>query len=141
MKLIKIILGILLFLANKEVGGYLMYEIEFYNNKNKKIDCKVLLNELRNRDGKNSRIRINKINNYFDLLSRHGLYLGKPYIKKLDSNIRELRPIRYRILFFQYSNKFVMLHWFLKKTNKTPKNEIELAINEMKDYLNKEETK
>lgn len=118
-----------------------MYEIEFYNNKNKKIDCKVLLNELRNRDGKNSRIRINKINNYFDLLSRHGLYLGKPYIKKLDSNIRELRPIRYRILFFQYGNKFVMLHWFLKKTNKTPKNEIELAINEMKDYLNKEETK
>jgi phage-related protein len=33
-------------------------------------------------------------------------------------------------------NKFVLLHAFTKKTNKTPIKELEIAMKRMKDYLN-----
>lgn len=43
--------------------------------------------------------------------------------------------MRNRILFFSYKNdEFVLLHYFVKKTNKTPKREIEKAENEMNYY-------
>ena len=66
--------------------------------------------------------------------------MGQPYIEKLTgSDVWELR-IRhgsnyYRILYFVSSGRrFVLLHAFLKKTAKTPKNEIEIAQNRMFDY-------
>ena len=81
-----------------------------------------------------------KILKYTDLLQKFGLSLGQPYIEKLTgSDVWELR-IRhgsnyYRILYFVSSGRrFVLLHAFLKKTAKTPKNEIEIAQNRMFDY-------
>jgi len=66
--------------------------------------------------------------------------LGQPYIEKLTgSDVWELR-IRhgsnyYRILYFASSGRrFVLLHAFLKKTAKTPKNELEIAQNRIFDY-------
>ena len=66
--------------------------------------------------------------------------MGQPYIEKLTgSDVWELR-IRhgsnyYRILYFASSGRrFVLLHAFLKKTAKTPKNELEIAQNRIFDY-------
>jgi phage-related protein len=41
------------------------------------------------------------------------------------------------VLFFSYwtDNTFVMLHHFVKKSNKTPKREIEQAIRNRNDWL------
>ena len=74
-----------------------------------------------------------KIYRHIDLLQEFGLSLGQPYIEKLaGSDVWELKirysSNRYRILYFAFSGrKFILLHAFLKKTAKTPKNEIEIA--------------
>jgi len=43
----------------------------------------------------------------------------------------------YRVLYFAHTNKtFVMLHGFQKKTQKTPKQEIDIAIKRLKEVQN-----
>ena len=76
-----------------------------------------------------------KIDLYIDLLSEYGLTLSEPYIKKIENEIWELRPLRDRILFASWcNNKFVLLSVFMKKTQKTPKREIEKAKKLLEDY-------
>ena len=59
---------------------------------------------------------------------------GQPYIKHLDAEIWELRPLRDRILFVAWlDGSFVLLHHFVKKTQKTPRREIEKAKRELQD--------
>ncbi len=65
-----------------------------------------------------------------------GLLLGEPYMKHLDGEIWELRPIRNRILFAAAADDgYVLLHAFVKKTQKTPKEEIEKAKKELADFI------
>ena len=72
---------------------------------------------------------------YIDLLSECGLTLTEPYIKKIDKEIWELRPLRDRILFASWcNNKFILLSVFMKQTQKTPKNEIEKAQMLLEEY-------
>ena len=100
------------------------------------------MKKLRKRNDKNSRINLNKINDYIEALSKYGTYLGEPYIKHLDGEICELRPLKNRIMFFAYDGKqFVLLSHFIKKTQKTPKREIDKAKRLMKDYLERNEEK
>ena len=100
------------------------------------------MKKLRKRNDKNSRIKLNKINDYIEALSKYGTYLGEPYIKHLDGEIWELRPLKNRIMFFAYDGKqFVLLSHFIKKTQKTPKREIDKAKRLMKDYLERNEEK
>lgn len=112
-----------------------MYNIKIYENKHKSSDLCTLLKDLSCRKGKDARINLNKINDYISLLSEHGLKMNYPYIKQIDKDIWELRPNRYRILFFMYQDSFILLHWFYKKTNKTPRHEIDMAIKEMNSYI------
>ena len=59
-----------------------------------------------------------------------------PYIRRINNDLWEKRPIRDRIFFFCFKDeKIVLLHYFIKKTNKTPRREIEKAINEMNNYI------
>ena len=114
-----------------------MYKIIFYEDEDGRSAVHEYIQTLskkRSRD-KNSRIKLNKITSYIDLLSSKGLSLGEPYIKHLDDEIWELRPLRDRILFaYWYNNKFILLHKFIKKTQKTPMREIEKAKRNLKDY-------
>nr|WP_302849501.1 MULTISPECIES: type II toxin-antitoxin system RelE/ParE family toxin [unclassified Streptococcus] len=92
------------------------------------------MRELARRDNKDSRIKLNKLNDYIELLSQHGKRAGQPYIKHLDAEIWELRPLRDRILFVAWlDGSFVLLHHFVKKTQKTPRREIEKAMRELQD--------
>lgn len=60
---------------------------------------------------------------------------GEPYMKHLEDNIWELRPMRDRIFFAAYTGSgYVLLHSFMKKTQKTPKREIVKAKREWKDF-------
>lgn len=64
----------------------------------------------------------------------YGTRAGEPYIKHINGDIWELRPLRDRIFFVAWVNdSFVLLHQFVKKTPKTPKREIKLA---QKEYAN-----
>lgn len=55
-------------------------------------------------------------------------------MKHIEDEIWELRPGKNRVLYFFYkNNKYILLHHFVKKTQKTPRREIEKAKKEMKD--------
>jgi len=51
-----------------------------------------------------------------------------------------LRPLAHRIFFFYWKdNKFILLHHFVKKTNKTPLKEIKQAQRKMEDFKERNE--
>ena len=115
-----------------------MFDIEFYEDKNGKSEVYEYIRELKKNNSKENKQKLKKIDLYIDLLSKHGLNLKEPYIKKLDKEIWELRPLRDRILFVSWcNNKFVLLSVFMKKTQKTPRTEIEKAIRLYEDYKNR----
>lgn len=98
------------------------------------------IRELEADTSKDSRIKKNKIYTHIDVLKNKGTAAGMPYIKHLDGDIWELRPIRDRILFAGvYGDAFVLLHYFVKKTQKTPRAEIEQAKRELQDFINRGE--
>ncbi len=113
-----------------------MYDIIMYEDKNGKSELQEYLKQLQNNPSKDNNIKFKKITSYIDNLSMYGLTLGEPYIKHIDSDIWELRPIRDRILFTSwYNNKFILLSVFTKNTQKTPRKEIEKAKRLLKDYI------
>ena len=68
------------------------------------------------------------------ILKQYGTMAGEPYMKHLDGDIWELRPLRDRILFVAWhEGSFVLLHSFVKKTPKTPAREIDKAKRELAD--------
>lgn len=73
------------------------------------------------------------------MLSLHGTKIGEPYIKHIEDDIWELRPLRNRIFFAtintEKNESFVLLHHFLKKTQKTPRAEIEQAKRNLIDLI------
>ncbi|HEL2412805.1 TPA: type II toxin-antitoxin system RelE/ParE family toxin [Streptococcus suis] len=111
-----------------------MYTIYFYKDKNGMEPVLEYLRELASKKGKDSRIKLNKINDYIELLSQLGTQIGEPYVKHLEGNIWELRPLRDRILFVAwYDGSFVLLHHFVKRSQKTPRRELEKAQRELTD--------
>lgn len=110
-----------------------MYNIYFYQDKNGHQPVLEYIQNLKKRNNKDSRIKLNKINDYITILGRFGTRAGEPYIKHIDGEIWELRPLRDRILFVAWHNgDFVLLHQFMKKT---PLREIQKAKNEYSDLL------
>lgn len=113
-----------------------MHDIYFYRDRSGNEPVKEYLAELAAKKDKDSRIKLNKIRDYMRTLSEYGTQAGEPYIKHLDGEIWELRPLRDRILFVGYVNgSYVLLHQFMKKTQKTPKREIEQAKREFADLM------
>jgi len=113
-----------------------MNEIIFYSDKNGNAPTWEYIKELSSKKDKNSCIKARKINDYIQALSTFGKQIGEPYIKHLDGDIWELRPIRDRILFAAWiEGGYIILHHFVKKTQKTPVREIEQAKRNLKDYI------
>lgn len=113
-----------------------MHEIYFYRDENGESSVYDYILELASKKDKDSRVKFNKIQDYIKALRKYGLQLKEPYIKHLDGEIWELRPLRDRILFVAWHNgSFVLLHQFMKKTQKTPTREIEKAKRELADLI------
>ena len=112
-----------------------MYTIIFYKDKNGNRPIVDYLRELASKYDKDSHIKSKKINDYIEYLAKEGLRAGEPYVKHLDGDIWELRPLRDRILFAAWDGQsFIMLHHFMKKTQKTPPKEIKQAVRNLADY-------
>lgn len=81
-----------------------------------------------------------KVFRLMDLLGDYGVLLKEPYTKQIRDKIREIR-IRdnrgaVRVLYFTFTGKrFVLLHGFVKKSDKIPEKEIEIAEKRMTDFL------
>jgi len=111
------------------------HDIIFYEDKDGNSPVYDYIEALSKRTDKDSRINLTKIQDYMRILRRYGKTAGEPYMKHLDGDIWELRPIRARIFFASWTgNDFILLHHFpFKKTQKTPKAEIEKAKGNLKD--------
>ncbi len=73
-----------------------------------------------------------------DLLNQYGTSLTGHHVKHIENKLWELRIDRYRVLYFAFRNKrFVLLRCFLKKTNKTPQKEINIAKRRLDDYVSR----
>ena len=112
-----------------------MYKILIYEDRQGKSEIKQYILKLKNNQNKDSRIKLEKIISYIRLLKTDGLNIGEPYIKHLKNELWELRPLRDRILFASmHNNKFILLSTFTKKTQKTPKKEVNKAKRLFEDY-------
>ena len=113
-----------------------MHEIIFYEDSSGRKPVREYMRELEKSKSKDSRIKLNKINDYIQALSVYGVAeLNENYVKHLDGEIWELRPIRDWILFAGVvGGRYVLLHQFMKRTQKTPAREIEKAKRELADF-------
>ncbi|MDP2910073.1 MAG: type II toxin-antitoxin system RelE/ParE family toxin [bacterium] len=115
------------------------YRIYYYINDKKKEPVREYIDNLSNKE------QI-KVFSYLELLKDNNGYLDEPYSKHMEGKIRELRVDfarnRHRIFYFTFmGKKIILLHAFLKKTAKTPQREIDKAINNYKNLINKNKHK
>ena len=81
-----------------------------------------------------------KIFGLLGILQEKGNMLKEPYSKHLDDGIFELRckfgsDITRVLYFFYYEGKIILTNGFVKKTQKTPKEEIQIAKDRRKDFI------
>lgn len=116
-----------------------MHRIIFYADRQGRSPLLDYIAELEAGKSKDSRIKLTKIREYVKALAISGTYLPEKYVKHLDGEIWELRPINDRVLFAGWvDGAFVLLHSFVKKSQKTPKREIEQAKRELLDFKARE---
>jgi len=109
-----------------------MWEIEYYEDSEGQQPVKEFIDAL---DIKAKA----KVARTIDLLEEFGINLSMPYAEHIEGNLWELRARlsnkRYRIIYFLNTGKvFVLLHGFVKKTQKLSKNDLELALKRLKYY-------
>jgi len=76
-----------------------------------------------------------KVYRAIERLNVQGLSAGAPLVEHIEGKIWQLRPDRYRALYFATSGRvFVVLRVFIKKSQKTPPREIRTAESRMEDY-------
>lgn len=79
------------------------------------------------------------------LLEEYGNMLRMPHSEFLEDGIFQLRAqaegnVTRVLYFFFQEDKAILTNGFIKKTQKTPKHEIDLAVKYREDYLNRQET-
>ena len=79
-----------------------------------------------------------------EILEEKGYSLREPYSAPLEDGIFELRAVQgsniSRALFFFYAEgRIVITHGFIKKTQKTPRAQIELAKKYRADFLRRQQ--
>lgn len=85
-----------------------------------------------------------KVFKAIDILKVKGNSLREPYSKPLEDGIFELRckvgnDITRTLYFFYIGKKIILTNGFVKKTQRTPRNEIDLAKTRREDYMKREE--
>lgn len=70
-----------------------------------------------------------------ELFKEGGFGLNETYLKKLSHKVWELRAGKWRLLFGIINNEAIIVNIFQKKTQKTPRREIDLAIKRLTQYI------
>ena len=74
------------------------------------------------------------------MIEELGPNLGKPYVGRLDSGLYEIRAkgkegIARSVYCTVQGKEIIILHSFIKKSQKTPKKDLDLAKKRMKEVL------
>jgi phage-related protein len=115
-----------------------MYDILFYKDKNGNESIRDYLQLLAEKatTSKNHRVKQKKILEYINILRMVGTTAGLPAIKHIEDDIWELRPLDNRIFYAYYKdNTYILLHHYLKKTQKSPRRQIDQAKRNLEDFL------
>lgn len=116
-----------------------MFDIVFYKDENGVSEVGNYIQELTqkaNEGNKDAKVNKNKIFRYLKALGEFGTRIGNPVVKHIEGDLWELRPLKNRIFFFYWKeNKFILVHYYIKKTQKTPKKEIDKAMFNIKDWI------
>jgi phage-related protein len=112
------------------------WTIEFYSGSDGREPAVIFLNSLPAK----TRAKVTRILN---LLGELGVLLKEPYTKQVRGKIRELRVSdeigAVRVLYFSFTGRrLILLHGFVKKTDKIPKKEIDIAERRMEDFLKRQ---
>ena len=113
------------------------FKIEFYQKDNGDIPALVFIDSLPDK------FKV-KIARAIDTLKEYGYEASKQLSKKIDDHIFELRIAfnsNYaRILYFYHKDRVIVItSGFIKKTNKTPRNEILIAEHYRNNWLRRYE--
>lgn len=113
------------------------FDVNFYKEENGDCPVEQFLDSLDNK----MKAKILKM---IMLLQQNGNELREPYSKSLGDGIFELRvkqatDITRILYFFVIGNKIILTNGFVKKTQKTPQGEIDLAKKYRDDFLRRKE--
>src|SRR3990170_1565090 len=106
------------------------WKITYYKSPSGKFPVKEFIDDL-------SEIPKARVHNAFELLTEFGINIGMPHAKKVTGTpLWELRVLGEKSLRFFYvaqkGKEFLLLHGFVKKTQKTPVKEIKIALARLK---------
>lgn len=109
------------------------YKVIFYEDSKNKCPVEEFIDSL------DTKMRA-KVFSYIEILEDKGSNLRPPFSELLDDGIYELRVklgtnITRTLYFFTEGRKIILTNGFIKKTQKTPKKEIDLAKKRRADYL------
>ena len=111
----------------------MQFRVEFYETEDGKTPVVEFLDSLE--DKMNA-----KMVGLMEILEEKGTMLREPYTSPLEDGIFELRAVQgsniSRALFFFYiEGRIIITHGFVKKSQKTPRSQIELARKYRADFL------
>ena len=118
---------------NNYRGEYMAdFEVLFYEKENGDCPVEEFINSL------DVKMRA-KMVGLLELLEEKGNQLREPYSKPIDDGIFEIRckvgnNITRVLYFFYYEGKIILTNGFVKKTQKTPPEEIKLAKERRADF-------
>jgi len=97
-----------------------VYRIIFYRDAKDNQPIKEYITQLADNTDKDSRIKLNKIDYYLQALREHGTRAGEPFVKHIDGDIWELRPLRDRIFFLLAGRQVCTSSPFCKENKQNP---------------------
>ena len=111
----------------------MIFEVIAYEDVNGKIPVQDFLKQL------TPKMRA-KMYGMLEILQEKGSMLREPYSKYIEDGIFELRckfgsDITRVMYFFYYDGKIVLTNGFIKKTQKTPQEEIQIAKKRRIDFI------
>ncbi len=109
-----------------------LWRVEFYRDRRGRSPVTEFLARLGARERA-------KVARYLQLLREFGPTLAMPQARHIKGPLWELRPDAYRLLYVALRHRrIVILHAFRKKTQQTPRREIEEAIRRLADLTARE---
>ena len=76
-----------------------------------------------------------KINEYIKLFKEYGFGLSQKYLKKIDKNIWELRPDKWRVFILEVVPEYIVIHLMRKQSQKMTKETKKILARRSKEYL------
>lgn len=82
-----------------------------------------------------NRLKRARVDRIYYLFEEYGRFLPNKYLKKLSGDVWELRPGDVRLFLCIKGDAGIIVHGILKKSQKTPKRDLDLATKRIKEEV------